>query len=84
MVKVSWYFFCILKYLLYICRTKPNKMDTNKIFDFNYTKEQSEKFRKELRESSDRPMKNPYFYTTWNMATYGTKEYDERFKKIKK
>jgi hypothetical protein len=59
-------------------------METKKIFDFNYTKEQSEKFRKDLKESGNCPIKNPYFYTTWNMATYGTKEYDERFKKTKK
>ena len=58
-------------------------METNKIFDFTYTKEQSEKFRKELKESGICPIKNPYFYTTWNMVTYGTKEYDERFNKIK-
>ena len=59
-------------------------METKKIFDFNYTKEQSEKFRKELKESGNYPIKNPYFYTTWDMVTYGTKDYDERFKKTKK
>ncbi len=59
-------------------------METNKIFDFTYTKEQSEKFRQELKESGKCPIKNPYFYTSWNMATYGTEEYDERFKKPKR
>lgn len=59
-------------------------MDDNKMFDFNYTKEESDKFRKELKESGKCPIKTPYFYTTWDMATYGTKEYDTRFKKNKK
>lgn len=53
-------------------------------FVVNYTKEDSEKFNKELKESGSCPIKNPDFYGNWNLLEVGSPEYEEAFKKRKK
>jgi hypothetical protein len=50
-------------------------------FVVNYTKEDSEKFNKELKESGKCPITNPDFYGNWNLVEVGTPEYEEVFKK---
>jgi hypothetical protein len=45
-------------------------------FTVNYTKEDSVKFRKELKESGS--VMNPKFYEDWDLVEVGTPEYYER------
>jgi len=52
-------------------------------FVVNYTKEMSDKFNKDLKESGTCPVKNPDFYGNWNLVEVGTPEYEEVFKKRK-
>ena len=52
-------------------------------FVVNYTKDDSEKFNKELKDSGRCTMKNPDFYGKWNLVEVGTTEYDVAFKKKK-
>ena len=49
-------------------------------FVVKYTQEMSHKFNKELKESGKCPMTDPTFYEKWDLVTFGTSEYDERFK----
>jgi len=67
-------------------------------FVVKYTKEMSKEFNKKLMESC--PMTDPTFYKTerkthpsergwvvhekWDLVTFGTSEYDERFKVTRK
>lgn len=49
-------------------------------FVVNYTQEMSDQFNKELKESGKCSMTDPTFYEKWDLVTFGTSEYDERFK----
>jgi hypothetical protein len=51
-------------------------------FVVKYTKEMSKEFNKKLMESC--PMTDPTFYEKWDLVTFGTSEYDERFKVTRK
>jgi hypothetical protein len=53
-------------------------------FVVNYTEEMFDKFRKELKESGKCPMTDPTFYEKWDLVTFGTPEYYERFKVTRK
>jgi hypothetical protein len=59
-------------------------MKTKLPFTVNYTKEMSEKFNKELKESGNCGMKNPNFYGNWNLVEVGTSDYDKAFANKKK
>jgi hypothetical protein len=59
-------------------------MKTKLPFTVNYTKEMSEKFNKELKESGKCSMKNPNFYGNWNLVEVGTSEYDKSFSSKRK
>ncbi len=50
-------------------------------FVVKYTKENSIKFNKELKESGKCAMKNPDFYGNWDLFEVGTPEYDLAFSK---
>jgi hypothetical protein len=50
-------------------------------FAVNYTKEMSEKFNKELKESGKCSVQNPDFYGNWNLVEVGTPEYEFAFSK---
>ncbi len=50
-------------------------------FTVTYTKEMSEKFNKELKESGKCSVKNPNFYGNWNMLEVGTSEYESAISK---
>lgn len=52
-------------------------------FTVNYTKEMSEKFNKELKESGKCPMTDPNFYGNWTTYEVGTPEYEAAFSKRK-
>lgn len=45
-------------------------------FTVTYTKEMSEKFNKEFKESGKCGVKNPDFYGKWNTVKFGTPEYE--------
>ena len=51
-------------------------MKTKLPFVVTYTKEMSEQFNKELKESGLCGMKNPDFYRNWNSLEVGTPEYE--------
>lgn len=51
-------------------------------FVVKYTKEMSKEFNKKLMESC--PMTDTTFYEKWDLVTFGTSEYDERFKVTRK
>ena len=51
-------------------------MKTKLPFVVTYTKEMSEQFNKELKESDLCGMKNPDFYGNWNSLEVGTPEYE--------
>jgi|APGre2960657373_1045057.scaffolds.fasta_scaffold97982_2 hypothetical protein len=53
-------------------------------FVVNYTKEMSEKFNKELKESGKCPMTNPNFYGNWTTYEVGTPEYEKVISKKRK
>lgn len=53
-------------------------------FVVNYTKEDSEKFNKELKESGKCPMTDPNFYGNWNLVEVGTPEYEKAISKKRK
>jgi hypothetical protein len=53
-------------------------------FVVNYTKEDSEKFNKELKESGKCPMTNPNFYGNWTTYEVGTPEYEKVISKKRK
>jgi hypothetical protein len=44
----------------------------------------SDKFNKELMESKTCPVSNPKFYEKWDLVSFGTPEYNERFKVMRK
>ena len=67
------------KYLFNIFLIMESKLP----FVFTYTKEMSEKFNKEFRESGKCPIKDPNFYGNWTTYEFGTPEYEEAFKKVK-
>ncbi len=50
-------------------------------FVVEYTKEMSDKFNKELKESGKCAVKNPDFYGKWNLVEFGTHEYELEFSK---
>ena len=52
-------------------------------FVVKYTKEMSDKFNKELKESGKCSVQNPNFYGKWNMVEFGTPEYDYAFNMLK-
>jgi len=54
-------------------------MKTKLPFTVNYTKEMSEKFNKELKESGKCGMKNPNFYGNWNLVEVGSSDYSKAF-----
>jgi len=56
-------------------------MNTTLPFTFKYTKEMSDKFNKELKESGKCSVENPDFYGNWNMVKFGTPEYELAFSK---
>jgi len=56
-------------------------MTTKLPFTFNYTKEMSESFNRELKESGKCSVQNPDFYGKWDMVKFGTPEYDVAFSK---
>lgn len=56
-------------------------MTTKLPFTFNYTKEMSESFNKDLKESGKCSVQNPDFYGNWNLVKCGTPEYDVVFGK---
>ena len=58
-------------------------MKTKLPFKFNYTKEMSDKFNKELKESGKYVISNPNFYGKWTLYQVGTPEYEREFKKRK-
>jgi hypothetical protein len=45
-----------------------------------YTKEMSDKFNKELKESGKCPVQNPKFYGEWDLLEVGSVEYNEKLK----
>lgn len=49
-------------------------------FVVNYTKEMSDKFNKELKESGNCPITDPKFYGKWDLLDVGSPEYNERIK----
>ena len=51
-------------------------MKTKLPFVVTYTKEISEQFNTELKESGLCGMKNPDFYGNWNLLEVGTPEYE--------
>jgi hypothetical protein len=53
-------------------------------FVVDYTKEDSEKFNKELKESGSCPIKNPDFYGNWNLLEVGSPEYEKTIKPKRK
>jgi|LakMenEpi03Aug12_release.lakeMendotaPanAssembly.Ray.scaffolds.fasta_scaffold3535237_1 hypothetical protein len=53
-------------------------------FVVNYTKEMSVKFNTELMESKKCPVEDPKFYSKWDLVSFGTPEYYERFKVTRK
>ena len=53
-------------------------------FVVNYTKEMSDKFNKQRKVSGSFPVTDPTFYEKWDLVTFGTSEYDERFKVTRK
>jgi hypothetical protein len=53
-------------------------------FVVNYTKEMSEKFNKELKESGKCSMTNPNFYGNWTTYEVGTPEYEKVISKKKR
>ena len=59
-------------------------MNSKLPFVVNYTKEMSDKFNKELMESKTCPVSNPKFYEKWDLVSFGTPEYNERFKVTRK
>jgi len=59
-------------------------MKTKLPFTFNYTKEMSQKFNKELKESNTCGVNNPNFYGNWNLVEFGTPEYDKAFSEKRK
>jgi hypothetical protein len=58
-------------------------MTTKLPFTVTYTKEMSDKFNKELKESGLCGMKNPDFYGNWKPFEVGTPEYELAFSKRK-
>lgn len=56
-------------------------MTTKLPFVVNYTKEMSDKFNKEFKESGLCSMKNPDFYGKWDLVEVGTPEYELAFSK---
>jgi hypothetical protein len=56
-------------------------MKTKLPFTVNYTKEMSQKFNNELKESNKCGVSNPDFYGKWNLVQVGTSEYDSAFSK---
>lgn len=56
-------------------------MTTKLPFTFNYTKEMSDSFNKEFKESGKCSVQNPDFYGKWNLVECGTPEYVEAFSK---
>jgi hypothetical protein len=59
-------------------------MTTKLPFVVNYTKEMSDKFNKEFKESGRGGMKNPDFYGKWDLVEVGTPEYELAFSKKEK
>lgn len=61
-------------------------MATKLPFNFNYTKQMSESFNKEFKESGKCSVQNSDFYGKWNTVKFGTPEYDVAFskKRVKK
>lgn len=53
-------------------------------FVVNYTKEMSDKFNEQLKVSGSCAITDPKFYEKWDLVTFGTSEYDERFKVTRK
>ena len=49
-------------------------------FVVDYTKEDSEKFNKELKDSGSCSIKNPDFYGNWNLLEVGSPEYEKTIK----
>ena len=56
-------------------------MATKLPFTFKYTKEMSESFNREFKESGKCSVQNPDFYGKWDMVKFGTPEYDVAFSK---
>jgi hypothetical protein len=56
-------------------------MTTKLPFVVDYTKEMSDKFNKEFKESGRCSMKNPDFYGKWDLVEVGTPEYELAFNK---
>jgi hypothetical protein len=50
-------------------------------FTFEYTKEMSETFNNELKNSGKCSVQNPDFYGKWNLVEVGTPEYEVAFSK---
>jgi hypothetical protein len=59
-------------------------MKTKLPFVVNYTKEMSQKFNKEFKESGMCSMQNPDFYGNWNLVEVGTPEYKKEFSEKRK
>lgn len=59
-------------------------MKTKVPFTFDYTKEMSEAFNKEFKQSGECSVQNPDFFGNWDLVKYGTPEYTQVFDKKRK
>lgn len=56
-------------------------MNSKLSFNFGYTKQMSDTFNNELKESNKCSVQNPDFYGKWNLVKFGTPEYEAAFNK---